>query len=156
MLIKGNMTLEYLVRNKILTQGLYDLLTSYSIKTLDEALSLTEWASFPEKQFDELDRIKSIIEESITILKDSTIDELLLRKLISKHLYNHFVTLGFSSFSQVYHHIKTNGGNSRILLKQHKIGSKYLAEINNIISSVKNSKRLEGKEYTNGNLNRDV
>ena len=29
-------------------------------------------------------------------------------------------------------------------------------EINNIISTVKEGKRLEGKEYTNGNLNRDV
>ena len=29
-------------------------------------------------------------------------------------------------------------------------------EINNIVQSVKNNKRLEGKEYTNGNLNRDI
>lgn len=29
-------------------------------------------------------------------------------------------------------------------------------EINNIISSVKNNKKLEGKNYTNGNLNRDI
>ena len=29
-------------------------------------------------------------------------------------------------------------------------------EINNIISTVKEGKRLEGKDYTNGNLNRDV
>ena len=31
-----------------------------------------------------------------------------------------------------------------------------IEEINNIISSVKDGKRLEGKNYTNGNLNRDV
>lgn len=31
-----------------------------------------------------------------------------------------------------------------------------IEEINNIISSVKEGKRLEGKDYTNGNLNRDV
>ena len=29
-------------------------------------------------------------------------------------------------------------------------------EINNIIYTVKQGKRLEGKEYTNGNLNRDI
>ena len=29
-------------------------------------------------------------------------------------------------------------------------------EMNNIISSVLNNKRLEGKEYTNGNLNREI
>ena len=29
-------------------------------------------------------------------------------------------------------------------------------EINNIIDTVKQGKRLEGKEYTNGNLNRDI
>lgn len=31
-----------------------------------------------------------------------------------------------------------------------------IEEINNIINTVKQRKRLEGKEYTNGNLNRDV
>ena len=31
-----------------------------------------------------------------------------------------------------------------------------IEEINNIVDTVKQGKRLEGKEYTNGNLNRDV
>jgi len=31
-----------------------------------------------------------------------------------------------------------------------------IEEINNIINTVKNGNRLEGKEYTNGNLNRNV
>ena len=31
-----------------------------------------------------------------------------------------------------------------------------IEEINNIVTSVKNGNKLEGKEYTNGNLNREI
>lgn len=31
-----------------------------------------------------------------------------------------------------------------------------IAEINHIVQIVKDGKRLEGKEYTNGNLNREI
>ena len=29
-------------------------------------------------------------------------------------------------------------------------------EINNIVNTVKNGERLEGKEFTNGNINREI
>lgn len=31
-----------------------------------------------------------------------------------------------------------------------------ISQINEIVQTVKNGKRLEGKEYTNGNLNREI
>ena len=31
-----------------------------------------------------------------------------------------------------------------------------ISQINNIVQIVKNGKRLEGKDYTNGNLNREI
>ena len=31
-----------------------------------------------------------------------------------------------------------------------------ISQINHIVQTVKNGKRLEGKEYTNGNLNRTI
>lgn len=31
-----------------------------------------------------------------------------------------------------------------------------ISQINNIVQTVKDGKRLEGKEYTNGNLNREI
>ena len=35
-------------------------------------------------------------------------------------------------------------------------GDESLAEINNIINTVKSGNRFEGKEFTNGNLNRTI
>ena len=32
----------------------------------------------------------------------------------------------------------------------------YIDEINNIINTVKNGKRFEGKDFTNGNLRREI
>lgn len=31
-----------------------------------------------------------------------------------------------------------------------------ISQINHIVQTVKNGKRIEGKEYTNGNLNREI
>lgn len=31
-----------------------------------------------------------------------------------------------------------------------------ISQINNIVETIKNGKRLEGKDYTNGNLNREI
>ena len=73
-----------------------------------------------------------------------------LFRIIPDHLQT-ITTIYNSKINSIETSEISNVTNFRIDILDEKI-----EEINNIISSVKNSNRLEGKEYTNGNLNRDV
>lgn len=134
MLIRGNMTLDYLARKKVVSNKLYRFLESYSVNTLDDAMTLCTWLTFPPALLDELNVIKNNINDSISILRDCSLTDLFLKGIISKRLYNCLEGLGFKNIRQVLHIIRKNGDKSNILLKKRNFGLMCLDEIDEIIS----------------------
>lgn len=134
MLVTGNMSLNYLVRKQVISKKLFDFLDSYSVRTLEESMTIKEWVVFPEKLLAELNRIKNDINEDIVVLRDGIIENIYQKRIISKRLYNYLRDFGFIKIHQLFHYINKNGGKSTILLEMKNFGKSCLDEVDEIIS----------------------
>lgn len=134
MLVTGNMTINYLVRKQVISKKLFDFLDSYSVRTLEESMTLEEWAVFPEKLLVELNRIKNCIDGDIAVLREGIIANIYQKRIISKRLYNCLRNSGFTRIHQLFHYICKNGGKSTILLEMKNFGRSCLEEVDEIIS----------------------
>ena len=139
MLIRGNMTIDYLARNKVISVDLFRSLKKYHVKTLDQALSFLNCGLISLGQREELERIQYEIEQNISFFKKLPLSGLYLKGLISTRLYNCLQDSGFTIFSQVIHYIESNGGDCSIFLKQRKFGQKCLTEITDILYYLRQS-----------------
>ena len=144
MLITRNMTLEFLVRKRMISTDLYKFMKTYKVKSLGEAISFLECAFISKELRSELEEKRNEIERQVSFFHESSLSDLYLTGHISTRLYNCLQDLNFTNFTQVVQYVESNGGDCAIFLKIPKFGQKCLLEIRDIMSFMRNSSCNQG------------
>ena len=138
------MTLEFLVRKRMISTDLYKFMKTYKVKSLGEAISFLECAFISKELRSELEEKRNEIERQVSFFHESSLSDLYLTGHISTRLYNCLQDLNFTNFTQVVQYVESNGGDCAIFLKIPKFGQKCLLEIIDIMSFMRNSSCNQG------------